>query len=107
MERPFDRGIQLLMRWLRLLPLSVVALAGCASPEKATDSGDPSRIARKLYVAKCAKCHKFYDPAKYTESEWQMWMGKMSKKSKLNAEQHELLSNYIEETFRSENRTKR
>lgn len=89
------------MRFIWLLPLSVVALAGCASPEKSTDSGDPNQIARRLYVAKCAKCHKFYDPARYSDAEWQMWMAKMSKKSKLNTEQRELLSNYIEETFRS------
>ena len=89
------------MRFICLLPLSLVALAGCASPEKATDSGDPNQIARKLYIAKCAKCHKFYDPAIYSDSEWQMWMVKMGKKSKLTPEQTELLSNYIEQTFRS------
>ena len=95
------------MRLTCLLPLSLVALAGCASPEKATDSGDPSQIARKLYIAKCAKCHKFYDPAKYSDVEWQTWMRKMSRKSKLSPEQQELLSSYIEQTFRSESRTNR
>ena len=93
------------MRWLWFLSLSVVVIAGCASPEKTPDNGEPDQIARKLYVTKCAKCHKFYDPAKYSDAEWQMWMWKMSKKSKLNSEQHELLSNYIEQTFRSGNRT--
>ena len=89
------------MRWFCLLPIPLLALAGCASPEKATDSGDPNQIARRLYVAKCAKCHKFYDPSRYSDSEWQKWMGKMSKKSKLTPEQRELLSNYIEQAFRS------
>ena len=105
MEHPLDRGIQFLMRWISLLPIPLLALAGCASPEKTTDGGDPNQIARKLYIAKCAKCHKFYDPAKYSDADWQMWMGKMSRKARLKPEQRELLSNYIEETFRSGNRT--
>ena len=95
------------MHLISLLLLSLVALAGCASPEKAMDSGDPNQIARKLYIAKCAKCHKFYDPAKYSDVEWQTWMRKMSRKSKLSPEQQELLSSYIEQTFRSESRTNR
>jgi hypothetical protein len=87
------------MRWFCLAPLFV--LAGCASPGTGAElRGSPDQIAHKLYVTKCAKCHKLYDPAKYSDDEWQMWMGKMSRKSKLTAEQRDLLSNYIEETFR-------
>ena len=93
------------MRLLNLLPIPLLALVGCASPEKAPDSGGSNQIARRLYVAKCAKCHKFYDPAKYSDSEWQMWMGKMNKKSRLTPQQAELLSNYIEQTFRSGSKT--
>src|SRR6266436_2898975 len=92
-----------------LIPLWLafeLVLCGCAGPERAADvPGDPNSPARKLYIAKCARCHKFYDPAKYPEPEWQTWMAKMSKKAKLNAEQEELLSRYIEENFRSLART--
>ncbi len=63
-------------------------------------NNEPS-AARKLYVAKCAKCHKFYDPTKYSDEEWHEWMVKMSKKSKLTLEQSEILSRYIDHTFRS------
>jgi hypothetical protein len=78
-----------------------VTLLGCARPAVAInlppDDGSPGR---KLYVAKCAKCHKFYDPAKYSDPEWQKWMVKMSKKSKLTPEQSEMLSQYIDQTLR-------
>src|SRR5262245_17426669 len=94
------------MRFAICLCLLALAFSGCAGPAKATDAPqDPTAAARKLYVAKCSKCHKFYDPAKYADEEWQTWMTKMSKKSKLNPEQQEMLSRYIEETFRSPAKT--
>jgi hypothetical protein len=51
--------------------------------------------ARDLYVAKCAKCHRFYPPANYADSDWTTWMDKMSRKSKLRPDQEELLSRYL------------
>ena len=59
-----------------------------------------TQTARKLYNAKCAKCHKFYDPANYSAEEWNVWMHKMSKKAKLKPPQTELLTRYLE-TFRA------
>ena len=87
---------------MRFLILTLVlALAGCTGPARAIDlPGDPSSPARKLYVGKCAKCHKFYDPARYTDEEWAGWMAKMSRKSKLTADQERMLASYIEQTFR-------
>ena len=87
---------------LLLLHLFGGVLAGCTGPAHATDMpADETSAARRLYVAKCAKCHKFYDPAKYSDEEWQKWMVKMSKKSKLTLGQSEMLSLYIDNTFRS------
>lgn len=51
--------------------------------------------ANTLYVAKCAKCHKFYAPADYSQRDWDMWMRKMSRKSKLKPAQEELLTRYL------------
>jgi mono/diheme cytochrome c family protein len=94
------------MRLLFFLFMLGLALAGCTGPAKATDAPQDERsAARKLYVAKCAKCHKFYDPAKYSDEDWQMWMRKMGKKSKLKLEQQEMLSRYIEDTYRSPAKT--
>ncbi len=87
---------------LSFFPLFGIALAGCTGPTRTADvPADETSAARKLYVAKCAKCHKFYDPAKYSDEEWHKWMAKMSKKSKLTPEQSEMLSRYIDNTFRS------
>jgi mono/diheme cytochrome c family protein len=86
---------------LLLAALFGVALIGCAGPAIAKDSlAGPPSAGQKLYVAKCAKCHKFYDPAKYSDADWQMWMTKMSKKAKLKPEQQEELSRYIAENLR-------
>ena len=63
-------------------------------------SAKENEAARKIYVAKCAKCHKFYDPNKYSDEEWRVWMAKMSRKAKLKPEQERLLSKYINENLR-------
>jgi len=99
----------------------IVALsqAGCASskpdsraaPERvllnAIDQASEGKLsdtdrdaAARLYHAKCARCHKFYDPAAYNQTEWDVWMQKMGKKSKLKPDQFALLSRYLE-TFRT------
>ena len=61
--------------------------------------------ARKLYNTKCARCHKFYDPAKYSDAEWSGWMQKMNKKAKLKDAQVELLGRYLD-GFRAATTTK-
>jgi len=90
---------------MRLTLLSILfglALSGCTGPAKATDlSANDGSAGRKIYVAKCAKCHKFYDPAKYSDEDWAKWMGKMSKKAKLKPEQEQMLSRYIDDTLRT------
>lgn len=57
--------------------------------------------ARRLYVVKCAKCHKFYEPTEYADAEWSDWMQKMSRKSKLKAAQEQVLTQYLETVRRS------
>ena len=79
---------------------SVVALVALHAAGAAELSTGELKDARKLYRAKCAKCHKFYDPAKYSDDEWQTWMLKMNKKAKLKDAPAELLGRYLE-TFRS------
>ncbi|MDB6032177.1 MAG: hypothetical protein JWM16_2515 [Verrucomicrobiales bacterium] len=80
--------------------IAVLALAESGAGAAVLSAKD-TRDAQKLYNLKCAKCHKFYDPAGYTQPEWDEWMRKMSKKSKLKPAQHNLLSSYLE-TMRSE-----
>jgi hypothetical protein len=90
------------MRVLFLLCVLGGFLAACKSPVAAVspELGPEQERARKLYVGKCAKCHKLYDPAKYSDAEWQSWMLKMGRKAKLTQEQQRELSQYIEEVLR-------
>jgi len=85
--------------------LALLHFVGCAthddSPAAPTET---LATGRKIYVAKCAKCHKLYPPAKYSDEEWAKWMRKMGKKAKLNAEQEVLVSGYIEEVIRTPQR---
>jgi hypothetical protein len=69
------------------------ASTGDLSPEEL-------RSATRLYTAKCARCHKFYNPADYSDPEWRHWMTRMSRKAHLKLDQAQLLSRYLE-TFRA------
>ena len=83
-----------------LLLLTVILLAGVAAPASASDSElseSEIKAARKTYVAKCAKCHKFYDPKNYGAVDWEKWMDSMSRKSKLKSGQDVVLRKYLEE----------
>jgi mono/diheme cytochrome c family protein len=84
----------------------VVAVLAGLSPAGAADlSAEQKRAAQAIYDIKCAKCHKFYHPADYTQADWDMWMGKMSRKAKLKPAQRELLSKYLQ-GFREKTETK-
>jgi hypothetical protein len=99
-----------------VFPLLVLALTACQSPPGSSGSSDPgfsgippvnsqlppqqAQHAVQLYLNKCARCHRFYDPRRYTEEQWQVWMHKMSRKAKLQPDEEELLARYLE-GFRS------
>ena len=104
------------MRWrfIVLLGATVVVLAGCVTGPLGSDAIVPAPAmaaqaaeragmpaaditrAADLYVLKCARCHKFYDPAPYPDPEWRKWMTKMSKKSHLATDEESLLSRYLD-----------
>jgi hypothetical protein len=69
-----------------------------ASAGSGTDglTGKEITAGRKVYVAKCAKCHQFYEPTKYSEADWLAWIGKMSRKLKLKGEQASVLGRYLD-----------
>jgi hypothetical protein len=93
---------------------ATAAFIGCASTERGGRAGSDKipvlspnaanaahfpleqvEPANALYVAKCAKCHKFYNPADYSQGDWDKWMRKMSRKAKLQSAQEELLGHYL------------
>ena len=75
----------------RSIPILEEAAAQAAglSPEELKDAG-------KLYTTKCMRCHKSYEPAVYSQKEWDSWMGKMRKKAKLTPGQEQLLARYLD-----------
>lgn len=62
-----------------------LVLAGCASPavSRVAHVPDDGSAGAKIYIRSCGKCHEFYEPSKYTQAEWDKWMVKMRRKSKL------------------------
>lgn len=54
-----------------------------------------AQAAVRLCAAKCLRCHEFYDPAQYSQTEWRRWMGKMSRKARLQPDQETLLTRYF------------
>jgi hypothetical protein len=82
----------------RLVLLSATVLCAFAGALKAGDLTElETKKAKKLYVAKCAKCHKLYEPGNYTDAEWQSWMAKMIRKARLKPDQVKLLTQYLDE----------
>ena len=75
--------------------IALVAGGSAASADELTAT--EISAARSIYVGKCAKCHEFYEPKKYSEADWRKWMGKMNKKSKLKGEQADLLGRYLDQ----------
>jgi len=105
-----------LKRALLLAPLFgvvlLIGLAGCQTTPAGSTAPPPlppggavlisesdAANGRALYLNKCARCHKFHDPAGYNDADWQKWFGKMSRKARLNVPEHELLAKYLG-TFR-------
>jgi len=77
--------------------LACVVASATAAPQQLKDEA----AARKLYITKCSKCHKLYNPAKYSDARWEIWMEKMSRKSRLTPEEKKLLSAYLDQKRRS------
>ena len=84
---------------MRTAVLFLLVLVAAASAAAGTDelTGKEIKSGRKVYVAKCAKCHKFYEPKSYSEADWGRWMEAMSRKSKLKTEQDKLLRRYLDD----------
>jgi hypothetical protein len=82
------------MRWSALI--AIAALAGWLPAGAADASPVRDKEARALYDIKCAKCHKFYHPADYTQADWDTWMRKMSRKSRLKPAQDKLLTEWLQ-----------
>ena len=80
---------------LRILSITWLAPALALTVASAHDLTEKELVtARKIYDAKCVKCHRMYDPKDYSGEEWRLWMAKMSKKARLKPSQQGLLNRY-------------
>jgi cytochrome c5 len=73
------------MQIVKTVLILSVLLAGCSSPaaRRVAPVKDDGSEGAKIYIRSCGKCHEFYSPSKYSQAEWDKWMVKMRKKSKL------------------------
>ena len=76
--------------------LLMIAASHLARAEDAPMSSKDLASAKKIYAAKCGRCHEFYPPRDYVDAEWNAWMAKMVRKSRLKKEQTELLTRYTD-----------
>jgi len=74
---------------------NAIPVLDVASPSAAGLSAAEIGAASRLYVSKCVRCHKSYNPTLYADAEWASWMRKMSKKARLKPDQEELLARYL------------
>lgn len=51
---------------------------------------------KRLYVNKCARCHRFYDTAAYDDMAWNGWMVKMKQKARLTDREYTALAAYLQ-----------
>ncbi len=79
---------------LTWLVCSIALAATVWQPRSGEVLSPELKAVRKLEVGKCAKCHRRYQPSAYTQSDWDAWMDRMSRKSKLKPDQTELLKRY-------------
>ena len=76
--------------------LFLIATSILARGEESQISVKDLASAKKIYAAKCGRCHEFYPPRDYADAEWNVWMAKMIRKSRLKKEQAELLTRYTD-----------
>ena len=92
----------------QILTLAAIALllASCGTKKASSTSTVTETVTAKeltpelaagksLYENSCARCHKLYEPTKFTKEEWQPILVRMQKKAKLDDTNMASITNYI------------
>lgn len=59
-------------------------------------TSDRMSMGKQLYASHCASCHRLYDPAKYTGSQWDKILPKMIPRTKLSdMEKSQKIKDYV------------
>ncbi len=75
--------------------------APAATPAPAVTAAAPAALTpelaagKSMYENNCAKCHKLFEPKKFTQEEWAPILVKMQKKAHLDDTQMASITNYI------------
>lgn len=100
---------------LRILTITAILLLISCGPKKAVSATTeaktdpviteteketeltPEELAdgKGLYENNCARCHKLYEPKKFTQEEWKPILVRMQKKAKLDDVKMASITNYI------------
>ncbi|MDR7210020.1 cytochrome c [Flavobacterium piscis] len=78
-----------------------VATATTTTPSATVAEGHEAELtpelaeSKNLYENSCVRCHKLYEPKKFTQDEWKPILTRMQKKAKLDDVQIASISNYI------------
>ncbi|MDX6181953.1 cytochrome c [Flavobacterium sp. Fl-77] len=94
----------------RILSISIaLVLFSCATktpsvPATTTENATAAKtveltpelvVGQNLYDNNCAKCHKLYEPKKFSQEQWKPILVRMQKKAHLDDTQMASISNYI------------
>lgn len=89
--------------------MAILANATCALADKydkklyKPTAADATRLAtlpqlkkgREIYIERCTKCHGLVSPDRYSISDWQIIVGKMSPRARLTRDESILLYKYV------------
>ncbi|MRX67485.1 Dihaem cytochrome c [Flavobacterium resistens] len=76
-------------------PATPPAAPAVTETAKAKELTPELAAGKSLYENSCAKCHKLYEPTKFTKEEWQPILVRMQKKAKLDDTNMASITNYI------------
>lgn len=74
---------------------SPVADTPTVTETKVTELTPELAEGKNLYDNSCGKCHKLYEPKKFSQEEWKPILTRMQKKAHLDDVQMASISNYI------------
>ncbi|MDQ3002423.1 MAG: diheme cytochrome c [Fibrobacterota bacterium] len=53
------------------------------------------KVGRKLYISRCAECHRLTDPKKLTPADWPEMVERMAENAKINPDQQRAITQYL------------
>ncbi len=74
---------------------SVASTAPAAPAASAVELTPELAEGKNLYENSCARCHKLYEPTKFSKEDWQPILVRMQKKAKLDDVKMASITNYI------------